>query len=757
MAAGVPCVTFDCASGPARDRPARGQRPPRRARVDRRACPPRCSGSAPTTSCGSASAPARSTPLRSGTPTRSPGGGSRSSRRPSPAAPAGRGSPPCPTLPRARTRRCPVVRRRGGHARGRPGTPRSPSPRGPRRRVARRVARRPAARDPRARGGAPDGRPAPVPPGAGRGRRCRPTSRCATRPPTAGTSAAARSPSWPRTCCAAAPRSSRSSPGPTCRPTAASVLGQGCTVEVEFWEEDVEGQLVAPRRNRYAQRLPRGAATSTTEVARRRRADPAADGRARPSTSARSRSTSSTPGSTAATRRGTRPGSTGWPGSPAPPPPASPAGRRGSSPATSCATRCAASTCSRPWVRRIHLVTAGQVPDWLDPDHPAGRGRRPRGDPAPGRAAHVQLPRDRGGAAQGARPGRALRLPQRRLLPRPAARPGGVLQPGRPGRGVVLAEHDRPRRDARRPAVPQGGLEQPAAAAGRLRRRRDRQPRARALPAPPLGARGDRAAVPRRGGARPRARRSAPTPTSRCSARSPSTTGCSPARAYAAESDARLHQHQQQRPGVAAEEGPGAATRTSSAWPTTTTTPLDAERLDRTLADVHDDVLPCGRPVGAPATDLDQLATPTRRFVGVLLPNAGIAVVSTCPGREACRPTVQECQAPTAADLGKCRSRASLGGARVVTFSARKDLHRGCRGTPPAGLVGGRATRFLRKGFPPGCSWGCTGRALSRFGPAVLARSRAGPADDPQIGDVARASRADLCPRETMGVLRFPA
>ena len=23
-----------------------------------------------------------------------------------------------------------------------------------------------------------------------------------------------------------------------------------------------------------------------------------------------------------------------------------------------------------PWVRRIHLVTAGQVPDWLDADHP---------------------------------------------------------------------------------------------------------------------------------------------------------------------------------------------------------------------------------------------------------------------------------------------------------------------------------------------------------------------------------------------------
>ena len=39
-----------------------------------------------------------------------------------------------------------------------------------------------------------------------------------------------------------------------------SLVGQGCTVEVEFWEADVEGHLVAPRLNRYAQRLPRGAA-----------------------------------------------------------------------------------------------------------------------------------------------------------------------------------------------------------------------------------------------------------------------------------------------------------------------------------------------------------------------------------------------------------------------------------------------------------------------------------------------------------------
>ena len=45
-----------------------------------------------------------------------------------------------------------------------------------------------------------------------------------------------------------------------------SVLGQSGTVEVEFWEEGVDGQLVAPSRNRYAQRLSRGLAKVTVSV-----------------------------------------------------------------------------------------------------------------------------------------------------------------------------------------------------------------------------------------------------------------------------------------------------------------------------------------------------------------------------------------------------------------------------------------------------------------------------------------------------------
>jgi hypothetical protein len=47
-----------------------------------------------------------------------------------------------------------------------------------------------------------------------------------------------------------------------------------------------------------------------------------------------------------------------------------------------------------------------------------------------------------------------------------------------------------------------------------------------------------------------------------------------------------------------------------------------------------------------------------------------------------------------------------------MTNQFRKDLHWRVLGDTDSGLVGGRADRFLRKGFPPRCSWGCTGRAL---------------------------------------------
>ena len=91
---------------------------------------------------------------------------------------------------------------------------------------------------------------------------------------------------------------------------------------------------------------------------------------------------------------------------------------------------------------------------------------------------------------------------------------------------------------------------------------------------------------------------------------------------------ARLHQHQQQRPRVAAEEGAGARSRTSSAWPTTTTTPWTR---NGSTGPSPSSWRRTSRwpPPGSDGTDLDQSASPPRRFVGDLLPNAGVAVVST--------------------------------------------------------------------------------------------------------------------------------
>ena len=215
---------------------------------------------------------------------------------------------------------------------------------------------------------------------------------------------------------------------------------------------------------------PAAPATVTTSVDGRRRPDAAADGRA-------DRARVHVPG-----RRRLHLGGRPRPGvEPGPP---RPAGRRCPGTATTRESSGQARFVSRdelryslrsihlfaPWVRRIHLVTAGQVPEWLDPSHPQVAVVDHSRDPAGRRAADVQLARDRVGAAPVARPCRALRLPQRRLLPRPAARPGGVLQPGRAGRGVVLPQHRsastrRPtrRRTSRRPGTTAGCSRTPSA------------------------------------------------------------------------------------------------------------------------------------------------------------------------------------------------------------------------------------------------------------------------------------------------------
>jgi glycosyltransferase involved in cell wall biosynthesis len=152
-------------------------------------------------------------------------------------------------------------------------------------------------------------------------------------------------------------------------PGHASVLGQGCTVEVEFWEEAVDGQLVAPTRNRYTQRLHRGFATVTTEV----------DGRRVPTLPLMVAPTvhecgfpvdvvyTWVDGRDPAWNRARLDRLAGLTGT---------ATTRESSGQARFLSRDELRYSFRsihlfaPWVRRIHLVTAGQVPDWLDPSHP---------------------------------------------------------------------------------------------------------------------------------------------------------------------------------------------------------------------------------------------------------------------------------------------------------------------------------------------------------------------------------------------------
>ena len=149
----------------------------------------------------------------------------------------------------------------------------------------------------------------------------------------------------------------------------ASVLGQGCTVEVEFWEEGVDGQLVAPSRNRYAQRLPRGAATATTTV----------DGIEVPTVPLMAAPTvhectfpvdivyTWVDGRDPAWNQARLARLAGLSGT---------ATTRESSGQARFVSRDELRYSMRsihlfaPWVRRIHLVTAGQVPAWLDVDHP---------------------------------------------------------------------------------------------------------------------------------------------------------------------------------------------------------------------------------------------------------------------------------------------------------------------------------------------------------------------------------------------------
>jgi glycosyltransferase involved in cell wall biosynthesis len=149
----------------------------------------------------------------------------------------------------------------------------------------------------------------------------------------------------------------------------ASLLGQGCQVALEFWETSVEDELVAPRPNRYARRIPRGTPTVDAEV----------DGvtvRTLPLMTQRTVNECGFPVDVVytwvdgndpewnAAREERLARLTGT------------ALTRESSGRARFVSRDELRYSMRsvhlfaPWVRRIHLVTAGQVPDWLDTSHP---------------------------------------------------------------------------------------------------------------------------------------------------------------------------------------------------------------------------------------------------------------------------------------------------------------------------------------------------------------------------------------------------
>lgn len=148
-----------------------------------------------------------------------------------------------------------------------------------------------------------------------------------------------------------------------------SLLSQSCTVEVEFWEEDVEGHLVAPSRNRYATHLPREAARTTVSVygvevpTLPLMAAPSVhectfpidvvytwvDG-LDPAWNQARLDRLATMSGTATTRESS--------------------GRARFISRDELRYSMRSVHLFAPWVRKIHLVTAGQVPKWLDQSHP---------------------------------------------------------------------------------------------------------------------------------------------------------------------------------------------------------------------------------------------------------------------------------------------------------------------------------------------------------------------------------------------------
>lgn len=149
----------------------------------------------------------------------------------------------------------------------------------------------------------------------------------------------------------------------------ASMLGQGCAVGVEFWETSVDDELVAPSPNRYARRIPRGTPTVDAEIegvvvrTLELMTQPTVnecrfpvdvvytwvDGGDPAWNDARERRLAELTG-TALTREAS--------------------GRARFMSRDELRYSMRSLHLFAPWVRHIHLVTAGQVPDWLDTSHP---------------------------------------------------------------------------------------------------------------------------------------------------------------------------------------------------------------------------------------------------------------------------------------------------------------------------------------------------------------------------------------------------
>ncbi|MFA6299837.1 MAG: stealth conserved region 3 domain-containing protein, partial [Nocardioides sp.] len=148
-----------------------------------------------------------------------------------------------------------------------------------------------------------------------------------------------------------------------------SVLGQGCTVAVEFWESSPDGDLLSARRNRYADRIPLDVAAVEHQVE-------GVTVRTLPLMAAPSVAQCAFPVDIVYT----------WVDGDDPVWDAARQQRlaevegtartRESSGQARFVARDELRYSLRsvhlfaPWVRRIHLVTAGQVPDWLDTSHP---------------------------------------------------------------------------------------------------------------------------------------------------------------------------------------------------------------------------------------------------------------------------------------------------------------------------------------------------------------------------------------------------